>query len=276
MNHVFYFVDIYCKETLKEINMKINLAENMLRFGVKNLKTSNKVNLNAIIEQQNLADTTPEQDTSYADQIKKQGGVKGDLNYAAAADTKTNPTAADYNEYKDEMWVIPYGSFIVHQADLYTKNSFAYYYKSEPGKFRSVYPNWSNLKVPTEWVAQSKKEFNDEFIKRYNAALKNRNWLLYVANEYNKLFNTTVKKPSETVKNIQAFIASQMKGDPLVDNNGTPGQPFADGVWGVVSTRAWLTYAIQNINPFNTIQQIAIQAKTKSTNNTTKEPYVNS
>jgi len=49
------FAYIYIKETLKEIRMKYTLAENMLRFGPKNLSESDKVKLYQIVEQTTLS-----------------------------------------------------------------------------------------------------------------------------------------------------------------------------------------------------------------------------
>ena len=258
--------------------MKNILLENMLRFGTKNLSEKTRRTLQKLAEQKPaLANAAALKNKTATDQtagtrLTKQP-VTANLNYAAAADTKLNPTAGDYNKYKDEMWIIPYSNLIVHQVPRHEKNSFAYYYQTEPNQYRSVYPMWKNLKVPAEWVAQSKQEFDSEFIKRYKILLNDRNWLLYIANQFNILFKTNVKTPSAVVKNIQSYIKTQIQDKTLVKDNGTPGQAFEDGVWGVISTKAWLTHAIQTISPFNTIQQIVIQRATKSTNNTTKEPY---
>jgi len=257
--------------------MKINLAENMLRFGVKNLNTTATKKLENLAEQ--AATTNPKSNTQqgarrdygYGELMSKKNTT---LNAAPKADIKADPSGVDYNTYRNRMWIIVYGSLIVHQADVYLKNSFTYYYKGEHKNPKTVYANFANLKLPQEWINQSRNEFDTEFKTRFNKLMQDPKWLYYFAGEFNNIFGTSVEKPSKTVVNIQTYIKNQLdktKYKNLVVNNGTVGEQFADGVWGGISTKAWLTYVIQNISPFDTIISHLEDKQTKSTNNKTKE-----
>lgn len=229
--------------------------------------------------------STSSLDQNKANDLKSTGGVSSKLNYVNADKLGDGPGKEVFIQYKDEMWVIVYGNLIGHSGfdsvqgvNRETGNNYVTYWVQDAQ--RNTYPfygHFKNLKLPQEWVDQSRKLFNERYWKVFNEKVKQPEWIKYIVKQFNDLFGSSQDKPSDSVKAIQGYIKSKLEADPAlkgyVKNNGTPGRDFVDGVWGPVSSTAWLMFAKNLVNPSDTIGSSTYQFCTTRSKNT-KTPDV--
>ena len=148
------------------------------------------------------------------------------------------------------------------QLHVITNRNYVYYtFKSAPGTKYPFYGNFKNVQVPADWIKKSSALFNQRYWAAFNAALKRKDWVQYFVTQFNALFGSSVATPSDTVKSIQAYIESQIKDRNFVQNNGTVGRQFVDGVWGPVSATAWLQFS-KSIVPSDTYADIMLKRMT--------------
>jgi hypothetical protein len=228
-------------------------------------------------------------DQNRANDLKSTGGVSSKLDYVNTDKLGDGPGKEIFIQYKDEMWVIVYGQLIGHSGfdsvqgeNRETGNNYVTYWVQDTK--RNTYPfygHFKNLKIPQEWNDQSKKLFNERYWTVFNEKVKQPEWVKYIVGQFNNLFGSSQDKPSEDVKSIQGYIKSKLETDPklkgYVKNNGTPGRDFVDGVWGPVSSTAWLMFAKNLVDPSYTIGSATYQfCKTRSKNIKTPEVPIDS
>jgi hypothetical protein len=230
-------------------------------------------------------------DQNRANDLKSTGGVSSKLDYVNTDKLGDGPGKEIFIQYKDEMWVIVYGQIIGHSGfdslsdptgNRETGNNYVTYWVQDTK--RNTYPfygHFKNLKIPQEWNDQSKKLFNERYWTAFNEKVKQPEWVKYIVGQFNNLFGSSQDKPSEDVKSIQGYIKSKLETDPklkgYVKNNGTPGRDFVDGVWGPVSSTAWLMFAKNLVDPSYTIGSATYQlCKTRSKNIKTPEVPIDS
>ena len=214
--------------------MKVNLAENMLRFGVKNLNKTATSKVKTLAEQETptTAEPTPQQ------------------------------AASAYEKYKNDMWRTIFKNIAIpaqrSQENVKNKTvSYDWRYPQDQmkGQFKDTMQN-------TYTIGTDADAFDIEFKKRLTQALGDNNWLTRVANELNALFgNVGTNNPNDTVIEVQTYIKNRFpKGDKRVEDNGTPGRRFNDGVFYAHSTRAYIQLIINSFQPHKILELTSTQA----------------
>lgn len=213
--------------------MKVNLAENMLRFGVKNLNTAATSKVKTLAEQETptTAEPTPQQ------------------------------AAAAYEQYKKDMWITVFKNIAIaaqRTPEQVKSNTISYDWRypedQMKGQFRDTMQN-------TYTIGTDANTFDIEFKKRLTQALGDNNWLTRVANQLNSLFgNVGTNNPDDNVQAVQTYIKNRFpEGDKRVQHNGTPGQMFNDGVFYAHSTKAYIQLIINSFQPHKILELTSVQ-----------------
>jgi len=260
--------------------LHITLAENMSRFGTKNLTESNKRALRYLAEQ--TKEKTPVQNTDNKVNLDQNAGenlknnkVGSEYSYVPAA-AKGTAGKEVFDAYKEEMWVmvftqlVAWGYYVSDAKKLgeTTKNYVYYYIRPDENTQYPFCANFKNLTMPAGLIKQSSDLFNKRYWAMFNKLISDQAWVAYFQDQFNKLFGSSVASPSDKVKQIQAYIQAQITDKKYVQNNGTAGKPFADGIWGPVSARAWLMFS-KSILPSMTLAALAAKLSTTSKNGKT-------
>lgn len=200
--------------------MDNKLAENMLRFGVKNLSEASKLKL-----------------------MSEQAAVPLKPNTATPAQL-----VMDYDLIKDPSWAIIQKNTANHgttSGKVNGKMTWEYPAKSgvTPG-----YPLYdANGKLDATKVAAYNKQYNIVL----QQALADPTWCNMVISQ----INTPQWTPSQII-NFQTQIANNITNTALVASNGNGG-PFNDGKYAVVTLRAFAIYQMQLWNNENSRYLIA-------------------
>ena len=103
----------------------------------------------------------------------------------------------------------------------------------------------------TYFIGKDAESFNIEFKNRLNKAINDVEWLKNVSTKLNYIFpNSGTSEYSVDILNIQKYIQSKLgEKSELVKDNGTPGQAFADGVFYINSTKAFIQVIINDFKP---------------------------
>lgn len=237
---------------------------------------------NALFEQDEQGTKVEKLDKKAGENLRTNNTIDKRLDYIKSADGDV-PGKKEFEDYKNRMWVMVYSQLIVHGVELSAatkggtdKNYVNYMLKSDEGTYYPFYGNFSNLKVPADWIKQSSDLFNQRYWAAFDKKVSDRTWINYYVTQLNDLFGSSVDKPSDTVKSIQAYIKNQIKDKSFVLNNGTKGRDFVDGVWGPVSATAWLKFS-KSISPSRTLASIMVtQGVSKSKNVSTPEVPIDS
>jgi len=208
--------------------MKINLAENMLRFGVKNLNetASQKVK------------TLAEQETSKGQMYNTDPNRTGDLAGAKKgqyfdATGKERPAADLNNVLLDRdrvgrmLW--PVLTSIVKVESINTPNQFL--------KYSWRYPQYTqdNLEWHFKQTEKNDKEaFNKTFADKLAAAKNDANWQKRVIDKINKNLGSP-----QAIMAAQQAIINENPNSKFVQNNGHGGK-FVDGTFHYYSLIAFL------------------------------------
>jgi hypothetical protein len=220
--------------------MKINLAENMLRFGVKNLTETNTRKVKTLAEQTEkpVAQPTPPTPPASSQQgaerdISKQTGA------VAAGKSNFNVDPANFQTYKAAMWMSVWSTIGSVPGDMQIRAGQPLSYKLDgettPWPYYAIDFKNQKIRVDSNKIAESKKQFDQKFWARYDAKMADAAWVKKLAEGFNSIF----KSDPKIIKQVQQYVASKIKDKTLVSDNGF-GKPFDDGVWGVNSAKAWL------------------------------------
>ena len=206
--------------------MKINLAENMLRFGVKNLNETATSKVKTLAEQEQVS--TPA--------ITSQ---------AAEAAYKANLIKIWPKIYE----TIAIGAWRTRDNVANKQIMYNWKYPQDQSKTKGMQNTYT--------IGTDAKAFDTEFKKRLTAAVEDANWLATASSR----LNTALQNDTTTIKLIQTAIFNKMGGskNPAVASNGTPGRNFVDGVFGNVSTKAFALLAIDVFQPHITLERTGIK-----------------
>jgi hypothetical protein len=167
---------------------------------------------------------------------------------------------AAYTKYKNDMWKVIWTSLCI--AAKRTKDDVA---------ANRIYYNWKypqdeqkgNTMKNQYTVGKSADLFNSEFNKRLKLAMADNSWLTTVANSLNGLFKGAgTNTPDPQTQLVQQYIKSKLSASnpDMVENNGKPGQEFADGVFYAHSTKAYVQMAMNSFVPSALLERTSIEA----------------
>jgi len=209
--------------------MKNILLENMLRFGTKNLSKKTQRTLEKLAEQA----------------------------VAGAEPTPQQATAA-YKQYVLKMWVTVFKTIAIaaERTPAEVANNTILYNWRYPVDQLKTKGMQNTYAMGTGAVA-----FDAEFKKRLTQATADNNWLTKVANELNALFGGAgTNNPDPNARAVQTYIKLKLGKNAMVQTNGTPGQPFNDGVFYAHSTKAYVQYTINVFQPHVLLEKTSIRS----------------
>ena len=101
------------------------------------------------------------------------------------------------------------------------------------------------------FIGKDADSFNIEFKNRLNKAVNDIEWLRKVSNKLNLIFpNSGTNESSIDIINIQKYIKSKLgESNALVKDNGTPSKEFADGIFYINSTKAYIEVILNDFKP---------------------------
>jgi hypothetical protein len=191
--------------------MDNKLAENMLRFGVKNLSEASKLKL-----------------------MSEQAAVPLKPNTATPAQL-----VVDYNLIHPISWTRIQENTANHGTTSGKVNGMMTWKYPTKSAVTQGYPLYdANGKIDATKIAAYDKQYNIVL----QQALADTTWCNMVISQ----INTSQWTPSQII-NFQTQIANNITNRALVASNGGGGA-FNDGIYGVATLRAFATYRMQLLN----------------------------